>query len=233
MTLRVLRAISPQSFITLIVIVLAVASAAFFLKTADVGIVPASFAEQQEEEAGSVQEHAQPAEETSKATDAVRELVEEQPVTREVRMAIQAREAEVESREKEIARREAALRNLQQEVQRQLAELESKRQELAGLTQAVDQQRQDELGAAVGIFKTMDSEESAKLFNQMDLDLVVAVLKQMSPAEAGEILMQMRKEVASVDLEGADPRAQAEAEAKLERLKVIGETLVDPMRAQM
>jgi len=198
------------------------------------GILPASFATQQEDEessatvkgasAGSV---AIPA---RGGMDSVSSLVGDEPVTKEVREALRKRDQELQAREREVERRERTLRELEKSIAAKLAELERKRKDLLSLTTQMDEQRVADLAAASKIYKAMDTQSTARIFNQMDLDVVVTVLKQVPAAKAGEILAAMIAEVEKMEEKpgGKDTGLELEKAKRLKRLKDMGERLVDP-----
>ncbi|MFW6255434.1 MAG: MotE family protein, partial [Candidatus Sumerlaeota bacterium] len=188
------------------------------------GIISASYAQSQKDEEESTESASSPQQAIDDRMESVADLVEDQPVTRAVREALRQRELKVSLREKEVARRERELQALRKVIEEKLAQLEAERTNLEELTKEIDEERVIELDAAVKIYKAMEPQDSAKFFNQMELELVVAVLKRMSAIQAGEILKEMRTDIETRYPDQADAQAKQQ---ELERLKKIGEIIVD------
>jgi flagellar motility protein MotE (MotC chaperone) len=216
------------------VIALSWENAPFIPRLPRAGILSASFASQQKDgevSATSGGSAAAPdAASAASETDSAGSLVGDQPVTKEVREAFRKREQELQTREQELERRERTLRELEKTIDAKLAELERRRKDLQALTVQVDETRQAELAAAAKIYKAMDTQSSARMLNQMDLDVVVTVLRQMAPAKSGEILAAMVADVEKMEEKpgGKEAGLASEKAKKTKRLKEIGELLVDP-----
>jgi flagellar motility protein MotE (MotC chaperone) len=222
------------AMLTIGIVALSGDDAPFLRRLPPSGILPATFAIQQEDEESSATVKGASAVAIAVpppgGLDSVSSLVGDEPVTQEVREALRKRDQELQAREREVERRERTLRDLEKSIDAKLAELERRRKDLLSLTTQMDEQQLADLAAASKIYKSMDTQSTARIFNQMDLDLVVTVLKQVPAAKAGEILAAMIAEVEKMEAKtgGKDAGPGSESAKRLERLKEMGERLVDP-----
>jgi len=209
---------------------LILASSAFGLLRGRSGIIPASYAEEQEIEDASA--NVEPAVQAPAGMDSVSDLVEDQPMSKEVRDALHKRELAVADKERELAQRQRDLENLKQEIEAKLAQLEVKRQALQELTAQIDSLQDDAVTEAANIYKLMPTEEAAQLFNEMDLGLVAKVLKRLSPIRAGELLAAMVADVERTDetTDGTESTGKPTKAERLRKLRDLNEIIVDPLR---
>jgi flagellar motility protein MotE (MotC chaperone) len=207
-----------------VIVVLAILVFAIIMFGDPSGIMSASFAQSQKDEESSAVAAASSTATGRDGTESIVDLVEDRPVTKEVRRALRERELEIASREKEAVRRERELEALRRAIETKLEQLARERANLEELTREIDADREQELDAAVKIYKSMQAADSAQFFNQMDLELVVAVLRRLSAIQAGEVLKEMRTDIQA---KYPGPAMEAERQKALERLKKIGETIVD------
>jgi flagellar motility protein MotE (MotC chaperone) len=187
-----------------------------------VGALHASPEERQKAEERPAKTDADSAADLPEGMEAFRDLLEEEKVTREF---VEAREREVERREKELA-------VLQNDLTEKFRRLELAKTQLQEMTQAVEEAREAQLAAAVSAYKRMPPEAAAREMNEMDLKLVVEILKRLTPPKAvGDLLAAMRKEVEKSP-SGTESEEEKQArQAKLQRLRDLNEMFVDPVRA--
>ncbi|HUT23604.1 MAG TPA: hypothetical protein VM492_04600 [Sumerlaeia bacterium] len=197
-----------------------------------VGALHAVSEERQKTEERPAETGADSAAELPEGMEAFRDLLEEEKVTREFVEAIAARLRAVEAREREVERREKELAVLQNDLGEKFRRLELAKAQLEQMTQAVEEAREAQLLAAVSTYKRMKPEEAAKEMNEMDLNLVVEILKRLTPPKAvGDLLVAMRKEVEKPP-SGTESEEEKQArQAKLQRLRDLNEMFVDPVRA--
>jgi flagellar motility protein MotE (MotC chaperone) len=161
-------------------------------------------------------------------------LTENPSAVKEAQQAFRRREKELDDRERDLERREQALQTIKKEIDVKLDELAENRkkldQDLAKLNTGLSDKKQEELAAAVKIYRGMEPQAAAKYFNEMEVGLVIEVLKQMSASQSSGILTAMRAEVEQIADKpvGTDTGQESEKALRLKRLKEIGERLVHP-----
>jgi len=197
-----------------------------------VGALHASPEERQKAEERPAKTDADSAADLPEGMEAFRDLLEEEKVTREFVEAIAARLRALEAREREVERREKELAVLQNDLTEKFRRLELAKTQLQEMTQAVEEAREAQLAAAVSAYKRMPPEAAAREMNEMDLKLVVEILKRLTPPKAvGDLLAAMRKEVEKSP-SGTESEEEKQArQAKLQRLRDLNEMFVDPVRA--
>jgi flagellar motility protein MotE (MotC chaperone) len=160
--------------------------------------------------------------------------MENPSAVKEAQQAFRRREKELDARERDLERREQALQVIKKDIDTKLNELAENRkkmdEDLAKLNTGLSEKKQEELAAAVKIYRGMEPQAAAKYFNTMEISLVVEVLKQMSASQSSGILTAMRAEVDQMQDKpaGTDTGQESEKALRLKRLKEIGEQLVHP-----
>ncbi|HBF34954.1 TPA: hypothetical protein DDW35_10380 [Candidatus Sumerlaeota bacterium] len=156
-------------------------------------------------------------------------LMENPSAVKEAQQAFRRREKELDDRERDLERREQALQAIKKDIDVKLNELGENRkkldQDLAKLNTGLSEKKQEELAAAVKIYRGMEPQAAAKYFNQMEIGLVIEVLKQMSASQSSGILTAMRADVEQMKdtPAGTDIGQESEKVLRLKRLKDIGE----------
>ncbi len=214
-----------------------VASGLLFPPLSTVGALPAVSEERQKDEKHSAESDGDPLDRLPAGMDSFRDLLAEEKVTREFVEALAARVRAVEARERQVERREKELAVLQQDLTKRMQRVELAKAQLKQMTQEVEEEREAQLMAAVKSYKGMEPADAARELNEMDLKLVVEVLKRVTPTSAvSKLLVAMRKDVEAEKPQAGKTGTESEEEktarqAKLRRLKDINEMLADPVRA--
>ena len=100
----------------------------------------------------------------------------------------------LEKREKELMTREALLRAAEQEIDRKYQELSSLRKEIEGLLEQQSAEEKARITSLVKIYEGMKPKDAARIFDTLDLDILVAVMSQMSERKLSPILAAMNPE---------------------------------------
>jgi flagellar motility protein MotE (MotC chaperone) len=114
----------------------------------------------------------------------------------DVLAALQAREAEIERRERALAERQRALEIAREEVRANLAALADAEAALRETIALADGAAQDDLDRLTRMYETMKPKEAAALFETMDPTFAAGFIAQMSPAAAGAIMEGLPPEIA-------------------------------------
>lgn len=115
-------------------------------------------------------------------------------ITREVFEDMAARRKQLDQREKELMTREALLRAAEQEIDRKYQELTTLRHEIEGLLEQQSDEEKARIQSLVKIYETMKPKEAARIFDTLDLDVLVAVMSRMSERRLSPILANMNPE---------------------------------------
>lgn len=104
------------------------------------------------------------------------------------------RRKELDSRERHISEREALLRGAEQQIiekQRQLGQIKAEIESLLG---EFDKHKTDENKKLVGIYSNMKPKSAAAIFNDMDMDTLLQVLRGMNTRKIAPIMAAMNPE---------------------------------------
>lgn len=100
----------------------------------------------------------------------------------------------LEQSEREIAEREALLRAAEQQLVVKQRQLEQIRGEIRDLIQLHDAEQQEEQERLRRIYSAMKPRAAAAIFNDLDMDTLLAVMRGMSPRVVAPILADMNPE---------------------------------------
>ena len=100
----------------------------------------------------------------------------------------------LDKREKELRTREALLRAAEQEIDRKYQELSALRKEIEGLLEQQSEEEKARITSLVKIYEGMKPKDAARIFDTLDLDVLVAVMSQMSERKLSPVLAAMNPE---------------------------------------
>ena len=126
--------------------------------------------------------------------DSSSDELEYSPITREVFEDMTQRRKNLDSRERELQTREALLQAAEQEIDRKYQELSTLRQEIEGLLQKQSEAEIARIQSLVKIYEGMKPKEAARIFDTLDLDILVTVMSRMSERRLSPILANMNPE---------------------------------------
>jgi len=109
---------------------------------------------------------------------------------------LQDRRQQLDERGRELEMRENLLRAAEKRVEARVAELKDLETRIKG---AVEQRDQDELNrfkSIVAMYENMKPKEASRIFERLDLKILVDVATQINPRKMSEILAQMSPESA-------------------------------------
>lgn len=104
------------------------------------------------------------------------------------------RREQIESKERELAEREAVLQAAEQQLVQTQRQLESIREEIQGLVIQYDEEQEQEQVRLRSIYSAMKPKSAAEIFNDLDLDTLVGLLRGMSPRKVAPIIAAMDPE---------------------------------------
>lgn len=104
------------------------------------------------------------------------------------------RRKKLDAREKQIMTREALLRAADQELDRKYQELSNLRTEIEDLLKQQSEEEKARIASLVKIYEGMKPKEAARIFDTLDLDVLVTVMSRMSERRLSPILANMNPE---------------------------------------
>ncbi len=115
-------------------------------------------------------------------------------VRMEIFKDLSKRREELQKREQSIATREALLNAAEKEMDQKYQELIQLRSEIEGLLEKQSEEEKARLDSLVRIYEGMKAKEAARIFDTLDLSVLVAVMGKMSERKLSPILANMNPE---------------------------------------
>ncbi len=104
------------------------------------------------------------------------------------------RRKKLDERERELSVREALLKAAEQELNQKFNELVSLRTEIKDLLVVQTEEEKKRTASLVKIYEGMKPKDAARIFNTLDLDVLLSVLSDMSERKSAPILASMDPE---------------------------------------
>ena len=104
------------------------------------------------------------------------------------------RSAELEKIEEDLRMREALLKAAEQELDRKVQELTNLRKEIEELLELQSGKEQERIDSLVKIYEGMKPKDAARIFDTLDLDVLVMVMSKMSERKVALVLAAMNPE---------------------------------------
>lgn len=104
------------------------------------------------------------------------------------------RRDELDKREAAIVTKEALLKAAEQELDRKYQELSQLRTELQGLLKQQEDEENARIGSLVKVYEGMKPQDAARIFDTLDIDVLIAVMSKMSERKLSPVLASMNAE---------------------------------------
>lgn len=118
------------------------------------------------------------------------------------------RRAELEAREKELATRAALLQAAERNLDQKYRELNDLRTEVQDLLQTQSEEEDARITSLVKIYEGMKAKDAARIFDTLDMDVLLRVIGKMSERKSAPIIAAMNPERArSVTIMLAEQKA--------------------------
>lgn len=137
---------------------------------------------------------AAPAAEETRWRDAGDEEQSFENVRKEVFDDLAERRRTLDKREQDLTTREALLKAAEQELEMKYQELTQLRGRIEELLQTQSDEEKARVASLVKIYENMKPKEAARIFDTLDLDVLVGVVSQMSERRLSPILAAMNPE---------------------------------------
>lgn len=107
---------------------------------------------------------------------------------------LSARRETLDQRERQLAQREALLKAAEHQFDSKLTELEALRAEINALLNQQSEEEKSRLQSLVKIYEGMKAKDAARIFNTLEVPVLLAVVGQMSERKSAPILAAMEPE---------------------------------------
>jgi len=107
---------------------------------------------------------------------------------------LKSRRQTLEERERELSVREALLKAAEQEIDDKYQELLSLRKEIQDLLTEQTEEEKARVASLVKIYEGMKPKDAARIFNSLDLDVLLDVVSKMSERKSAPIIASMDPE---------------------------------------
>ncbi len=104
------------------------------------------------------------------------------------------RRDQLDKQEKDINVREALLKAAEQEIARKYQELSKLRVEIEGLLKNQSEEENKRISSLVKIYEGMKPKDAARIFDTLDIDILLSVISKMSERKVSPILAAMNPE---------------------------------------
>ena len=106
------------------------------------------------------------------------------------------RREQLEERAKSIEMREALLSAAEKRLEKRVSELKSLEESIKLATRKRKQEQEEDLGKLVAMYQSMKPKQAAKIFEVLETDVLLDVVKIMNPRKVAAIMGQMRADAA-------------------------------------
>jgi flagellar motility protein MotE (MotC chaperone) len=113
------------------------------------------------------------------------------PVDTELFQHLATRRAEIEKRTKDVEQREALLSAAEKRIDQKLQELDKVRTDIQKLMRMGDEKKSQQIESLVRIYETMKPKEAARIFEELDMPVLLDVVERMKEVKTAAILAAM------------------------------------------
>ncbi len=126
-----------------------------------------------------------------KWTDPIDDDAEFPEIKKEMYQDLLKRRQELDDKEKKISQREALVDAAQKEIDRKYGELESLKTEIQGLLKKQTEEEDMRISSLVKIYSGMKPKDAARIFNTLDMDVLLSVVSKMPESKSALIIANM------------------------------------------
>lgn len=137
------------------------------------------------------------------------------PADIDVLQKLAQRRTELETWAGDLAMREQLLKATEGKLEDRLAELKTVQASVKGLLKQYDQEQENKLKSLVKVYETMKPKDAARIFEQLEMDILLDVVERMKEAKVAPVLSAMNPEKARTVTEELALRRKMGAQAAL------------------
>jgi flagellar motility protein MotE (MotC chaperone) len=101
------------------------------------------------------------------------------------------RRTALDGRERDIERREALMKAAEDQIERKVSEMKTLQATIEGLLRQYNDQEDNKMRSLVKIYENMKPKEAAKIFEQLDMNIMLEVVERMKEQRVAPILAEM------------------------------------------
>ena len=105
------------------------------------------------------------------------------------------RRESLDIRSQEIDKKAIQLKVAEEEIDRKIKQLQEYETRLQKLISTYNKKEKEQLDSLVKMYSSMKPKDAARIFNTFDMDVLVAILKEMKPSTSSAILAQMEAQI--------------------------------------
>lgn len=109
----------------------------------------------------------------------------------ELLQSLSERRKELDARERAIEQREGLLAAAEHRIESKIDELKAVKAEIEGLIKKYDEQEEQQIAGLVKIYETMKPKDAARIFNELDMDVLLEVFERMKSSKTAPVLADM------------------------------------------
>jgi flagellar motility protein MotE (MotC chaperone) len=109
----------------------------------------------------------------------------------ELLQALSQRRSEIDQRERDVKGREALLAAAEKRVDEKVKRLEDLQRKIERLLVQYDDQEEKRFANLVAIYEKMKPKEAARIFNQLEMDVLLKVIERMNQRRSAPVLAEM------------------------------------------
>jgi flagellar motility protein MotE (MotC chaperone) len=109
---------------------------------------------------------------------------------------LQERRQELDTRQRELDMRENLLRATERRMEQRANELRELETRITGLEQRRDEAEQARFRGVVSMYESMRPKDAARIFDSLDMSVLIEVAKAMRPPKLADVIAQMQPEQA-------------------------------------
>lgn len=128
------------------------------------------------------------------------------PSELELLQRLSERRKVIEAQAQELQTREAMLQAAESRIDGKIAELQQLEQTLTALVAEADEQQKAKIGQLVRIYGAMKPKDAARIFNNLDMPILITVVESMKENKVAPILSQMDAATATAVTEALSMR---------------------------
>lgn len=112
----------------------------------------------------------------------------------ELLQELSKRRKELDARERTVIQREGLLNAAETRIEKKIAELSGVKDDIELLIKKYDEQEEEQLDELVSIYEKMKPKDAARIFNELDIMILLEIFDKMKASKSAPILAGMKAE---------------------------------------
>lgn len=131
----------------------------------------------------------------------------------------------LENQEGQLDLREKLLQATEERIQKRVDELKALEKRIEGVVEEKRKQEESEIAGLVTMYENMKPKDAARIFNRLDMPVLIKVVRQMKPRKMAAILGKMSPDAAerlTIEMAGVDQKdepVQAQTQSDLPKIR--------------